>query len=348
MFNISKTGKTYFLFGFSHWKIFLDCWLTDGTVIWGPFRLTKKSFLLKWMWLILKEKQSEIYVWSYKSPKFLERFCIKRNIPLVRVEDGFIRSVDLGARHTTPLSLNFDRSGYLYFDATGQSDLEKILQTYDFGSDAALLERAELGIDALVKSRLSKYNISKDTDVRRIYGPKTKHRILVIGQVEGDMSILKGCDQKIDNNSFVRYIANKNPDSQIIYKPHPEVLSGIRKKPRQSNPDEVNDAALVLREDIALSDSFETIDLVCTISSLAGFEALIRGIPVYCFGMPFYAGWGATIDRQACTRRTTKRSIVEIFAAAYILYPTYRNPETNKKIEFEEALQLLGELKKEA
>nr|WP_320143384.1 capsular polysaccharide biosynthesis protein [uncultured Cohaesibacter sp.] len=339
--------KKIFIFGFSHWKTFVEHWFPNGLVINGPFRISKRSFGLKWRWLILFSKKPEVYVWSYNSPKFLEKFCKENRIPLVRVEDGFLRSIDLGARHTVPLSLCFDRSGYLYFDASGQSDLENLIQNYDFDSNPLLMKRAERGMAKLVESRLSKYNISNDGDIEKLYGKKTKKRVLVIGQVEGDMSIIKGCDCSIDNNAFVRIVAKDNPGSQIIYKPHPEVLSGIRKQPRQSNPDDVKDVALVLEEDIILSDCFSTIDQVYTISSLAGFEALMRGIPVSCYGMPFYAGWGVTSDRQTCPRRTKKRSVVEIFAAAYLLYPVYRNPFTNAKMEFEDAVQLLGKLKRD-
>src|SRR5690606_32647059 len=117
-------------------------------------------------------------------------------------------------------------------------------------------------------------------------------RILVVGQVEGDMSIERGCNRPIDNNSFVWYVARENPGAQIIYKPHPEVLRGIRKNPPQSDPYEVSGVAQVLTEDITLADAFKTVDHVYTITSLSGFEALIRGIPVTCYGMPFYAGWG--------------------------------------------------------
>ena len=33
-----------------------------------------------------------------------------------------------------------------------------------------------------------------------------------------------------------------------------------------------------------------------TMTSLAGFEALLRGKPVTTHGQPFYAGWGLTED----------------------------------------------------
>ena len=116
-------------------------------------------------------------------------------------------------------------------------------------------------------------------------------------------------------------------------------------RPAHSKPDEVRAVAQVLDQDIALADAFETIDHVYTMTSLAGFEALIRGIKVTCLGMPFYAGWGATDDRQSCTRRTARRTPEEIFAAAYLLYAKYYDPLLRKAITFEEALELLHDMK---
>jgi capsular polysaccharide export protein len=155
------------------------------------------------------------------------------------------------------------------------------------------------------------------------------------------MSIIKGCSSPIDNNDLVRIAARENIGAQIIYKPHPEVLRGIRKDPPQSNPNAVRGIAMILDQDVTLADAFNTVDHVYTITSLSGFEALIRGIKVTCLGMPFYAGWGATDDRQKCARRTAKHTAEEIFAAAYILYPRYFDPILKKEIEFEQALELL-------
>lgn len=334
-----------FLIGFSPWKKFIETWLRDRNVHRAGVNLSLGPFLAKWMPWMLWDKRTEVYVWGYKQPDFIEAFCKRHRMPLVRVEDGFIRSVNLGALRAPPISLCFDRSGYLYYDATGESDLERIVQNYDFANDPELMERARSGLQKLIGSRLSKYNVSTDADIEKIYGPKIKKRILVVGQVEGDMSIEKGCNRPIDNNSFVWYVARENPDAQIIYKPHPEVLRGIRKDVPQSDPYEVSGVAQVLTQDITLADAFKTVDHVYTITSLSGFEALIRGIPVTCYGMPFYAGWGATDDRQECPRRTAKRSVEEIFAAAYILYPRYFDPIVGEEITFEKALDLLAWMK---
>ncbi|WP_071835525.1 beta-3-deoxy-D-manno-oct-2-ulosonic acid transferase [Pararhizobium antarcticum] len=341
----SSTGKpTAFVLGLSPWKDFIQDWLPNEAIHRRDKSFTRFEFYLSIVPWVLADRQSKMYVWGYKHPDYVETFCKRFNVPLIRIEDGFIRSVALGATKAPPLSLCFD-SSVLYFDPTGRSDLEEIIDTRDFAGDPELVNRARRGIDLLLSTRLSKYNTSEDVDVETIYGPKTRRRVLVVGQVEGDMSIIKGCNLKIDNNDLVRIAARENPDAQIIYKPHPEVLHGTRKDPPQSNPDLVRSFALVLDQDITLADAFKTVDHVYTITSLSGFEALIRGIKVTCLGMPFYAGWGATDDRQLCERRTARRSVEEIFAAAYLLYPKYFDPILRKEISFEEALALLQWMK---
>lgn len=329
-----------YVLGVQSWKTFLADWLPGKSIHRYDRVLTKFQFYTTWAPWILSDKRAAVYIWSYKAPSFLIPFCERWGVPYFRIEDGFIRSVALGAQKAEPLSLCFD-SPVLYFDATQPSGMEQIIQNHDFAADPALLRRARAGIDRLVNSRLSKYNVSEDVDIEAIYGPKDRKRILVVGQVEGDMSILKGCERKIDNNDLVRIACRENPDAQVIYKPHPEVMRGIRKDPPQSKPDEVRGIAMVLDQDVTLADAFHTVDHVYTITSLSGFEALMRGIKVTCVGMPFYAGWGATDDRQKCPRRTARRSVEEIFAAAYILYPKYFDPILRKSIGFEEALDLL-------
>ncbi|WP_298958336.1 capsular polysaccharide biosynthesis protein [uncultured Roseibium sp.] len=303
---------------------------------------TERQWLLKWQPWILWDKRSEIYVWSYNDRPFIRKFLEKRSYPVVRVEDGFLRSVKLGAEHFEPISMVFDRSGGLYFDATRPNDLENLIQSFDRDKNQLLIARAKSGIERLLETRLSKYNTSNDYNAAELYGPKHRKRVLVVGQVEGDMSMKLGMERQMTNNELVWYAARENPDAEIIYKPHPEVLRGIRKDPPQSDPAEVRRVARVLTEDVTLADAFETIDHVYTMTSLSGFEALLRGIKVTCLGMPFYAGYGLTDDRQACGRRTARPTVEEIFAAAYILYPRYFDPILKEPISFEQALDLLA------
>lgn len=337
---------TAFVFGLSPWKTFIRYWIPHRKLYRRNRSVSWLEFRIFWVPRILASVSPQVYVWGYSHPAFIEHFCSRHSVPFTRIEDGFIRSVGLGATKTPPLSLCFD-SPVLYYDPAAPSGLERILLTYNFSADPKLLCRARAGMDLLIGTRLSKYNISRDVDIQRIYGPKDgRKRILVIGQVEDDMSIIKGCERRMDNNDLVRIAAQENPDAHIIYKPHPEVLHGTR--PAKSRPEAVKSIAQVLDQDISLADAFETIDHVYTMTSLSGFEALIRGIKVTCLGMPFYAGWGLTDDRQECPRRSIKRTVEEVFAAAYILYPKYFHPKLNKMITFEEALKILHSMKRAA
>lgn len=81
-----------------------------------------------------------------------------------------------------------------------------------------------------------------------------------------------------------------------------------------------------------LSGLFPLVDEVHTLTSLSGFEALLRGVPVVTYGRPFYAGWGLTEDRAPegfpPGRRGVARSLEELVAATLLLYPRYIDPVT--------------------
>lgn len=82
-------------------------------------------------------------------------------------------------------------------------------------------------------------------------------------------------------------------------------------------------------------------DEVHVLTSLAGFEALLRGKPVRCEGLPFYAGWGLTTDAHRCERRTRQLTLDELVAGALILYPTYVSRTTKAFTTPERALDEL-------
>ncbi|WP_299497043.1 hypothetical protein [uncultured Shewanella sp.] len=62
-------------------------------------------------------------------------------------------------------------------------------------------------------------------------------------------------------------------------------------------------------EENLLFGTFHSIDEVYTISSLSGFEALLRGLKVTTMACPFYSGWGLTNDLQPNARRNRKLTI---------------------------------------
>ncbi|ASQ07411.1 capsular polysaccharide biosynthesis protein [Sinorhizobium meliloti] len=297
-----------------------------------PMNVGVREFERVWRPRILAEKDAEFLAWGPELPGPLEALARARNIPVTFIEDGFLRSTRPSASRTPPLSLALDGRA-LYFDCRHPSDLEVLLKTYDFEADAALMERARAGIALLTESGISKYNGARRRAAEEVYGEKTRKRVLVVGQVEDDASVRYGCLARMSNNDLVRLANSEQADAQILYKPHPDVLSRVR--PARSDPAEVAHLCELVTDSLPLAEALRTVDHVYTITSLAGFEALIRGIPVTTAGCPFYAGWGLTDDRQTNPRRGRQLSIEALFAGAYLLYPRYFDPETGAQTSFE-------------
>ena len=252
-------------------------------------------------------------------------FAASHNLPYISLEDGFLRSYGTGD-HFPPLSLVVDQTG-IYYDSTRPSDLENMLN----GTTSLLEGMAEDVRRAralLLEHRLSKYNHAPVLGNESLRSNDSK-RVLVIDQTFGDMSVSLGQADADTFSTMVDAAQRENPDATIYIKTHPEVSSG-RKSGYLSDLKE--DGRMIFLCDIINPLSLlEQVDRVYTVSSTMGFEALMAGKPVTCFGMPWYAGWGATDDRQQCSRRTARRSVSELFAAGYIHYPRYLNPVTHKQ-----------------
>ncbi|MFZ2725087.1 MAG: hypothetical protein WAX77_02425 [Methylococcaceae bacterium] len=248
---------------------------------------------------------------------------------VLRLEDGFIRSVGLGADLIRPLSWVIDRRG-IYYDATKASDLEIILQNTCF--DESLLIRAKQLRQRLVTSGITKYNLITNDAINQLSDTlKTiqKTIILVTGQVESDASLAYGASVIKTNLALLQTVRQKNPQAYILYKPHPDVVAGLRKG--GNNEQHSIDYCDQLIINIAMGELLNLIDEVHTMTSLTGFEALLRGKKVVCYGQPFYSGWGLTEDvLDALPRRNRQLTLNELVAGALIVYPTYVSSNSHK------------------
>ena len=232
-----------------------------------------------------------VAVWAGKETASLAQLCAATDVPLVRVEDGFLRSRGLGAELVQPLSLAFDDLG-IYYDPTRESRLERLIAA-SVGLPEHELARAEAVRSRCVSSGFSKYNLGGNVpDFQPQAGQKL---VLIPGQVEDDASIRLGADKVATNLALIEQTRAHYPDDFLIYKPHPDVQKGLRigAVERQALDGLVD--ALV--EDADIAPLIERVDIVSTITSLTGFEALMRGKQVICFGAPFYAGWGLDAGR---------------------------------------------------
>lgn len=254
---------------------------------------------------------------------------------VLRLEDGFLRSVGLGADLIRPMSWVMDRRG-MYFDARCPSDLEVLLQEKVFSGQ--LLQRAAALRERVVGAGLTKYNVGvqawqRPADVRTV--------ILVPGQVESDASLTFGAPGIRTNLALLQAVRVANPGAYLVYKPHPDVTAGLRARGQGEDMARQWCDEIVL--DGAMNVLLDQVDEVHVLTSLAGFEALLRGKPVTCYGQPFYAGWGLTHDKEFIARRTRRLSLDELVAGALILYPRYMSRRRDGLISPEEAIEELLE-----
>jgi capsular polysaccharide export protein len=246
-------------------------------------------------------------------------------LPCLALEDGFLRSLGTG-EHFPPLSIVVDEIG-VFYDSTRPSTLENLLNSGDdlLAGIAPDVARARA---LILRHRLSKYNHAPDWS-----GPQparaASRKVLVVDQTAGDMSVTLGGADAGTFEAMLAAARRENPGATIYVKTHPEVSSGRKRGYLTKVRDDAD--TVVLREAINPLSLMEHMDRVYVVSSTMGFEALLAGKTVTCFGLPWYAGWGATDDRQPVPRRKQRRTVDELFAAAYFRYTRYLNPATRRQ-----------------
>jgi capsular polysaccharide export protein len=278
-----------------------------------------------------------LIVWAAREPDDFAAAAAAQRAPLLRIEDGFLRSVGLGSNHVGGASLVIDPLG-IHFDPRQPSQLEQLLQQGDF--DAPLLARAARLRHALVGSGVTKYNVGRPGTVP-LGGAAGQRRVLVVGQVEDDASVRFGAPQIHSNRALLAAVRGAEPGAWIVYKPHPDTEAGNRRG-ALADHEALRHADRVVRG-VSLTALLPGIDTLHTMTSLAGFEALLRGVAVTAWGAPFYAGWGLTRDRVALPRRTRRCTLDELVAAALISYPRYFDWRRGAACEAEQVAAALAQ-----
>ncbi len=284
------------------------------------------------------EQAQALAIWGRNRGKGLERQRMEGQ-PLLRVEDGFVRSVGLGANLIAPLSWIIDRRG-IYYDAGSTSDLELLLAKHEF-TPAEKRRGAELR-HQLVRAAITKYNLAAPAWQRPVNAARV---VLVPGQVESDASIRYGSPGLRTNRQLLEAVRRAEPQAWLIYKPHPDVVAGLRPGSTGGfDPDGYSDEVVI---DAAIDQLYDAVDAIHVLTSLAGFEALLREREVHTWGLPFYAGWGLSHDRVSCDRRGRKLELDELVHASLIAYPRYVSRHSGLFIEPEEAIEELCRWRKE-
>ncbi|EAL9034697.1 capsular polysaccharide biosynthesis protein [Campylobacter jejuni] len=288
----------------------------------------------------LKIKKDDLFFgWGRKKSGLKAMNLAKKyKAKFILLEDGFIRSLNLGVENSPSFSMVKDDIG-IYYDATAPSKLENLLNTYEFKDEE--IKQAKKAIELIKKYKISKYN--NNLDIPDDYFQKDEKRVLIITQTANDASLEFGLAKDFKTVDMIKDAVKENPKSKIYIKIHPDVLSG--KKQSDLDINSLPKECILITENFNPIALLEFFDKVYTKTSGMGFEALIQECECICYGMPFYAGWGLTKDKLECKRRMQKRSLEEVFYAAYILYSEYFNPYLNQKSNIFDTIQTLAKYK---
>lgn len=307
-----------------------------------------------------------IITWSDQCiPKF-EKFLKNGKIekPIIVLEDTFFRSIDLFQKGKSKeyndrwaLPVGYTISNFAHYDIRGHGTLEKML-TDDFRPlSNSQINRTRSVIDYIKTHKLSKYNNQWNNLSRPISNKlKTKERkIIIVDQALNDQSVVLSKADKRVFELMLRCALKITP--HVFIKIHPEQLVGRRKGYYNVVDDneyqvyitkEKFPTLTLIGESVNPIELLEQFDEVWTVSSQLGFEALMLGKKVVCFGAPFYSGYGLTHDmvnhKVFEFRKEYKRTIEDIFYTTYIRYSHYFNPfNVSNKWEIEDVLSYLKE-----
>ena len=314
--------------------------LTTSRGIWRQRRILNTFFSPR---LLSKQESvglTAVVGWGMKpNTERARALAAKRHLAFWQLEDGFIGYIGHPASGATRLSLIVDGVG-VYYDATRPSQLEQMMDDISWWN-ANWQQRAEQLRTVLVREGITKYNHYAGNLLPSVVAERldaSHPRVLVIDQTCGDQSVRLGL---ANDQSFTNMLAAakaENPDAQIIVRTHPDVLLG---KKQGYLTQVAGDDVLLLAESVNPFALMAAVDKVYTVTSQLGFEALLAGKPVVCFGAPFYAGWGVTDDRITIPRRGQPRTVPQLLAAAYLRYCRYVDPITGERCELEDVLDLI-------
>jgi capsular polysaccharide export protein len=261
-----------------------------------------------------------------------EWIAARRNVPLIRIEDAFLRSIHPGRSGTPPMGLLIDVEG-VHFDSASPSMVERILQTHPL-NDPHLMQRAADGMSRLKAGDLSKYN-AHDLNLP---APEPGY-VLVIDQTRQDASIRHSGASGQTFRHMLQAAQAENPGKRIVIKSHPE--TGLNLRPGHFDLSDVTDRISVLTDPVSPHLVLAGACAVYTVSSQLGFEAILAGHRPRVFGQPFYAGWGLSQDENPPPRRSRMLTPVQLFAATMILAPVWYDPCRDRLCSFEDVLNQL-------
>lgn len=249
------------------------------------------------------------------------------------VEDGLL----VNDRNNTPfrqkLSVSFD-DGSSWLEDTGLSS--RLVNTLQ--SDATLKRnestRVTKLINRIIDNRLSKHNHYPDVAIK--IGGAERPKILLIDNISAKADAEKIAHIQQAFKDMLRDVIAQYPDHDILVKTELPKTKYVALNVLTHLPQ-----VYFIDFNIHTRSLLDIAEKVFVVNASEGFEALLLGKEVHCYGKPFYAGWGLTTDHVAIPERTAKRTVKEIFHFAYVVSSRYYLPTEDRACELEELVDYI-------
>ncbi|STX28903.1 Capsule polysaccharide biosynthesis protein [Legionella beliardensis] len=281
---------------------------------------------------IITNKLNNLQNWVEINCQVRERKSLSLNnkIPKTYIERGILC---IGEEWT---AITLDDLAY-YDETNKNTRLQTFLEGKVELTRAQIIE-AEFCINKIISQHVS-FEFTKPIADKPI-GRMGKPKILLLDEhIESTNPLVESYFKRMLDEA-VRYYS----DYDILIK-RPDVT---RKHKNTYLNQSLLDSYLKHHQNISIIDSltniyelFNQIEQLFVVNSKAGFLGLMAGKTVYCYGSPFYANWGLTVDKTNLVRRQRKRTLAELFYFSCISLSRYYSPLLARRCSLSEYLDYI-------
>ena len=289
--------------------------------------------------------------WGQKKTSFKAmKYASKHNLPYYALEDGFVKSLSQGRWKEQEIifSLIIDRQG-IYYNSAAPSELESIIcDTVNSENFEQYSSQGAKLISLITSNNIVKFNVRSSTSEN---GSSIKiiakdSSVLLIDQTFGDSSVVLGNASKESFDQMLSDAISKYGPDNVFVKIHPNVINRKAKgyfslhRLRQSK-------VHIISSDVNTAQLLKIFKNVYVVTSGTGYEALMAGCHVTCYGEPFYSGYGLTEDKKTSTqiRRIKKLNrplTIKLLAyAIFYRYSIFIDPVLKKQISPVDSIKII-------
>ena len=317
--------KQVYVYGDHPWAKYLNIIIPDKELVFIQ-KPSMNVFNQRWFPLIINDISSvSLLCLEAVVPRFLKQLKEEYSVHFLNFGQIFeLSATPKAPTEQFPFAYFLDTQSH-FNDAAG-SDLQALLQTFDFAGQKQLVQESS----QFIQARISAFEPQDQSQIpEELLAAAPNDKVLIVAS-----PVTAG--QSYSNMDLIRIAQLENPGATIEYLP----LDDADKRIALKSFPLVN----VLAPETPVGTSLRQVKQLYTVSAQLGFEALLRGIKVTTFGLPFYAGWGLTDDRLESAARGKVLSVNELFAGFSQLYVRYFNPVYKKVVSYQDALSTITQL----